>query len=75
MHLPQAKLNSVLDRFHEVEARMAAANDKQVPTYHNLIAGDPDQIAQILVQHPEFFEAEPYLIIVRDGPMNAGVQP
>ena len=27
MHLPQAKLNSVLDRFHEVEARMAAATD------------------------------------------------
>jgi len=29
MHLPQAKLNSVLDRFHQVEARMSAANDGQ----------------------------------------------
>jgi peptide chain release factor 1 len=29
MHLPQAKLNAVLDRFHEVEARMSAANDGQ----------------------------------------------
>ncbi len=27
MHLPQAKLNTVLDRFHEVEARMSAAAD------------------------------------------------
>jgi peptide chain release factor 1 len=27
MHLPQAKLQSVLDRFHEVEARMGAASD------------------------------------------------
>jgi len=58
-----------------IQARAAAANDKQVPTYHNLIAGDPDQIGQILVQHPEFFNAEPYLILRRDGPMNAGVQP
>jgi peptide chain release factor 1 len=29
MHLPQAKLNAVIDRFHEVEARMSAANDGQ----------------------------------------------
>ncbi|MEI9965253.1 MAG: peptide chain release factor 1 [Caulobacteraceae bacterium] len=27
MHLPQARLDSVLDRFHEVEARMGAAAD------------------------------------------------
>jgi peptide chain release factor 1 len=27
MHLPQVKLQSVLDRFHEVEARMGAASD------------------------------------------------
>jgi peptide chain release factor 1 len=27
MHLPQAKLHAVLDRFHEVEARMGAASD------------------------------------------------
>ncbi len=27
MHLPQTKLQSVLDRFHEVEARMGAASD------------------------------------------------
>ena len=27
MHLPQAKLHAVLDRFHEVEARMSAASD------------------------------------------------
>ena len=29
MHLPQAKLDSVLDRFREVEARMGAATDGQ----------------------------------------------
>ena len=29
MRLPQARLNQVLDRFHEVEARMAAATDGQ----------------------------------------------
>ncbi len=29
MHLPQAKLDQVLDRFHEVEARMSAASDGQ----------------------------------------------
>ena len=29
MHLPQAKLDQVLDRFREVEARMAAASDGQ----------------------------------------------
>jgi len=29
MHLPQAKLNAVIDRFHEVEARISAANDGQ----------------------------------------------
>jgi peptide chain release factor 1 len=29
MHLPQAKLNAVIDRFHEVEARMSAASDGQ----------------------------------------------
>ena len=27
MHLPQAKLDSVLDRFHQVEARMSAASE------------------------------------------------
>jgi peptide chain release factor 1 len=27
MHLPQAKLDSVLDRFHQVEARMSAATE------------------------------------------------
>src|ERR1700761_1197623 len=27
MQLPQAKLDQVLDRFHEVEARMSAASD------------------------------------------------
>ena len=29
MRLPQARLNQVLDRFHEVEARMSAASDGQ----------------------------------------------
>ena len=29
MHLPQAKLDQVLDRFHQVEARMGAATDGQ----------------------------------------------
>ena len=29
MHLPQSKLDQVLDRFHQVEARMGAASDGQ----------------------------------------------
>ena len=29
MRLPQARLNQVLDRYHEVEARMSAATDGQ----------------------------------------------
>ena len=27
MHLPQARLDQLLDRFHQVEARMGAASD------------------------------------------------
>jgi hypothetical protein len=53
-----------------IQARTAAQDDKKSPTYHNLIAGDADQITQILKQHPEFFEEEPYLILQREGPMN-----
>ena len=58
-----------------IQARAAAADDKQQPTYHNLIAGSPEQITRILVDHPEFFENDAYLILQREGPMNAGVQP
>ncbi|MBS0574922.1 MAG: hypothetical protein JSS45_00630 [Proteobacteria bacterium] len=56
-----------------IAARAAARDDKQVPTYHNLIAGGPEQITQILVQHPEFFADEPFLILQRDGSMNPSV--
>lgn len=58
-----------------IEARMAAQDDKKSPTYHNLIAGGPDQITQILRQHPEFFQEEPYLILQREGPMNPDAGP
>ncbi|HEY2344483.1 MAG TPA: hypothetical protein VGH80_01220 [Xanthomonadaceae bacterium] len=58
-----------------IQARMAAQDDKKSPTYRNLIAGGPDQIAQILTHHPEFFEQDPYLILQREGPMNAGTTP
>lgn len=58
-----------------IEARMAAQDDKKSPTYRNLISGDPDQIVSILKQHPEFFSQEPWLILRRVGPMNAGSQP
>ncbi len=39
------------------------------PIYHNLIAGNPEQITEILLHHPEFFESKPWLILRRDGPM------
>lgn len=58
-----------------IEARTAAAGDKKVPTYHNLIAGSPEQIATILKEHPEFFDVEPWLILKREGPMNPGTLP
>jgi hypothetical protein len=32
LHLPQSKLDQVLDRFHQVEARMGAASDGQERT-------------------------------------------
>jgi len=41
--------------------------------FDNLIAGDPAQITAILVQHPEFFADEPFLILQRDGSMNPSV--
>ncbi|HTA64629.1 MAG TPA: hypothetical protein VK753_03915 [Xanthomonadaceae bacterium] len=58
-----------------IQARAAAADDKQQPTYHNLIAGSSEQITRILVDHPEFFENDAYLILQREGPMNAGAHP
>ncbi len=57
------------------QARAAAQDDKQVPTYRNLIAGSPEQVTQILLAHPEFFSDEPWLILLRDGPMNPGTVP
>ena len=33
----------------------------------------PEQITQILAQHPEFFADEPFLILQRDGSMNPSV--
>ena len=56
-----------------IAARAAAQDDKQTPTYRNLIAGSPAQISRILEQHPEFFADEPFLILQRDGSMNPGV--
>jgi len=58
-----------------IKARTAAMDDKKVPTYHNLIAGQADQITQILKEHPEFFEEEPYLILQRVGPMSLEAKP
>lgn len=54
-----------------IEARRAAQDDKKSPTYHNLIAGGSEQITQILKEHPEFFEQEPYLILERQTPTDS----
>ena len=51
-----------------LQARAMAEEDgaKQQPTFHNLIAGGPEQITTILAKHPEFFEASPWMILQRD---------
>ena len=36
------------------------------PIYHNLIAGNPEQITETLLHHPEFFESTPWIILRRD---------
>lgn len=37
------------------------------PHFSNLIAGDPEQVATILEQHPEFFESVPWMTLQRDA--------
>lgn len=37
----------------------------QEPVYRNFVAGDPEQIARVLAQHPEFFVAEPTTVLER----------
>ena len=51
-----------------LQGRAMAEEDgpKQQPTFHNLIAGGPEQITTILSKHPEFFEASPWMILQRD---------
>lgn len=53
----------------------AADAGTQKPTYDNLIAGNPEQIADILARHPEFFDSKPLISLQREGPMNPGVSP
>ncbi|HEV8692797.1 MAG TPA: hypothetical protein VGQ93_01215 [Lysobacter sp.] len=48
-------------------AKQATTSETQAePTYQNLVAGNPHQIAALLQQHPEFFNETPFLTVRRD---------
>ena len=36
------------------------------PDFRNLLTGSPEQIAQLLAEHPDFFETTPWLVLHRD---------
>ncbi len=48
--------------------KTAAPDPAQVakPKFRNLITGSPEQIAQILADHSDFFDAEPWLVMKRE---------
>ena len=62
MHLPQAKLDSVLDRFHQVEARMSAAADGaeivRLSKEHAELKPVADAVADLVRARAEVREAE-----------------
>ena len=43
-----------------------AAGTRAELTYQNLITGSPEQIAQWFVEHPGYFDAEPWLVLDRE---------
>jgi peptide chain release factor 1 len=62
MHLPQAKLDSVLDRFHQVEARMSAAADGaeivRLSKEHAELKPVADAVGELVRARAELREAE-----------------
>src|SRR5436190_6632075 len=62
MHLPQAKLDQVLDRFREVEARMGAASDGQeivrLGKEHSELKPIADAVAALIRARAELVELE-----------------
>jgi len=62
MHLPQAKLDQVLDRFREVEARMGAASDGQeivrLGKEHAELKPVADAVAALIKARAELVELE-----------------
>ena len=62
MHLPQAKLDQVLDRFREVEARMGAASDGQeivrLGKEHSELKPIADAVAALIKARAELVELE-----------------
>src|SRR3954468_17873525 len=62
MHLPQAKLDQVLDRFREVEARMGAASDGQeivrLGKEHAELKPVADAVAALIKARAELGELE-----------------
>jgi peptide chain release factor 1 len=77
MHLPQAKLNAVIDRFHEVEARMSAANE--LPELEEMAASDDpdmsalarDELASLNARLPELEREVALLLAPKDKDENA----
>jgi peptide chain release factor 1 len=62
MHLPQARLDSVLDRFHQVEARMSAASDGaeivRLSKEHAELKPVADAVAELVRLRGDMREAE-----------------
>src|SRR5204863_8373023 len=62
MHLPQAKLDQVLDRFREVEARMGAASDGQeivrLGKEHSELKPIADAVVALIKARAELVELE-----------------
>ncbi|NBB53500.1 PCRF domain-containing protein, partial [Rhizobium sp. CRIBSB] len=72
MRLPQARLDQVLDRFHEVEARMGAAADGQeivrLSKEHAELKPVADAVAALAKARAEVADLE---IMTRDPEMGA----
>jgi hypothetical protein len=49
-----------------------ATASREEPTYQNLVAGNPRQIATLLQQHPEFFNETPFLTVRREEAVPKG---
>ncbi len=53
------------DAAAKAKPRMPVGNSTNL-TYQNLITGSPEQIAQWFVEHPGYFDAEPWLVLDRE---------